>query len=225
MRLSRVGVGVGVVALGALGLLGGCTTTKTEAEGEVKLAKSQARSACEYYPLVVGARWVYDGPPRPPDGQPSELAVTITGERGGFFLDDKNGQLRCDADGLRDGKRVLIQQPLEMGKTWKSVVEVGRTGAEAHGVVREGLEELRRAEVRDELGVRRERRSVDAPLGLPPDHAGREVGHRVGDVGVRQPGLVLTAGRVGEHHPAARDRTRGVGEVVGRDLVAVEEVD
>jgi len=107
-------------ALAAL-LLASCATTAA-----VPTAAAPSRSPCEYYPLEVGNRWVYDGPPGQ-DNQPSQLAVTIIGSRDGYFQDDKKGNLACTAEGLRDGKRYLLQGPLEKGHGWSNVTSVGTT--------------------------------------------------------------------------------------------------
>ena len=63
---------------------------------------------------------------------------------------------------------------------------------------------------------------VDAPLGLAPEHLGRQVGDRVGDEGAGDRRLELALGAVGQQGPAGSDRGGGVGEVVGDDLVLVD---
>ena len=87
------------------------------------------RSPCDYYPLAVGSRWIYDvyqGAAAP--GAPlEELPVTITGTKGGFFLADPNAQWACNADGLRDEKRSMLRSPIEQGREWSAVTGVGST--------------------------------------------------------------------------------------------------
>jgi hypothetical protein len=122
--MKRLGQ-VAVAAALALGVGTGCTTT-TEASKPDGVARPahHGPSPCDYYPLQVGARWTYDGPPGP-DGKPQALVVTITGRDGAFFVDDHNGHFQCDSQGLRDDKRYLLQGPVELGKKWQSVVAIG----------------------------------------------------------------------------------------------------
>jgi hypothetical protein len=99
----------------------GATTAACVTTEKPPPPKPQGPLACDYYPLAVGNRWVYDGP------QGEQLAVTIVGQHDGFFQDDKQGSLRCDSLGLQDGKRYLLQSPVEMGHQWSNVVSVGTT--------------------------------------------------------------------------------------------------
>ena len=56
---------------------------------------------------------------------------------------------------------------------------------------------------------------------LASDEPGHQVVHHVGDEHAREPGLDVALGAVVEHRPGGRDRRRGVGEVVGDDLMDV----
>ena len=73
----------------------------------------------EYAPMAVGSSWTYDT--RYP-GQQGEMTVSITGEKDGYLVDDKNGAYRITAEGLRDRERYLIKNPLVIGTQWKTVV-------------------------------------------------------------------------------------------------------
>lgn len=89
-------------------------------------------SVCDYFPLAVGNRWVYDGPAQP-NGQREPITVSITGKREGFYEQTGNQLITCDAEGLRDQKRLLIQPPLQRGHAWKSVVSV--TAVEQYSII------------------------------------------------------------------------------------------
>jgi hypothetical protein len=104
--------------------LAACATTAPVPE-----PAAPVRSPCDYYPLAVGNRWVYDVYQGAPGaGAPhEELPVTVTGTRDGFFLVDPNAQWVCTADGLRDEKRSLLRAPIEQGHKWSAVTGVGST--------------------------------------------------------------------------------------------------
>lgn len=97
--------------------LAGCATAPSTPQ-------SAAAPVCDYFPLAVGNRWVYDGPSKP-DGTRETIAVAITGKKNGFFEQTGGQLITCDSEGLRDAKRLLLQGPLAVGHAWKSVVSVG----------------------------------------------------------------------------------------------------
>jgi hypothetical protein len=74
-----------------------------------------------YYPLAVGNSWTYSASVL---GDRAEKTVSIVKQDFGFYVDDQKGRLKWDAYGLRDEKRYLLREPLEVGKTWTSVVSV-----------------------------------------------------------------------------------------------------
>ncbi len=80
--------------------------------------------AADYQPLAVGNRWTYAGSMM---GQKVERTITVVGTRDGYFVDDANGQLRVEPDGLRDDKRYLLMEPIEKDRSWSSIVSVGST--------------------------------------------------------------------------------------------------
>ncbi len=55
-------------------------------------------------------------------GQSGELAVRVVREEDGWVIDDRGGQWKLDAEGLRDRQRYLIRRPLQVGTEWKSIV-------------------------------------------------------------------------------------------------------
>ncbi len=87
------------------------------------------RSPCDYYPLAVGSRWIYDvyQGAAAPGAAHEVLQVTITGTQGGFFVADPNAEWACNSDGLRDEKRSMLRAPIETGRKWSAVTGVGST--------------------------------------------------------------------------------------------------
>jgi len=80
--------------------------------------------AADYQPLAIGNAWSYAGKMM---NQPVERTITIIGVQNRFFVDDANGKLRVDAEGLRDDRRYLLKDPIQKGNRWKSIVSVSST--------------------------------------------------------------------------------------------------
>jgi hypothetical protein len=78
-----------------------------------------APAARDYAPLPVGASWTYA---MNFQGQTGERTVRIVEERDGYAIDSERGELRHTAEGLRDRSRFLLRNPLEAGRTWRSVL-------------------------------------------------------------------------------------------------------
>lgn len=87
--------------------------------GSTSVAGRPPAELSEYAPIAVGSSWTYD---TAYPGQTGEMTVTITGEKDGYFVDDKNGAFRLTGDGLRDRQRFLVRYPLVVGTQWKTVV-------------------------------------------------------------------------------------------------------
>jgi hypothetical protein len=90
-----------------------CATTP------VTTAVTDAPKAADYAPLAIGKSMTYQVSY---PGQKGEMTVVITGEKDGYFLDDREGAFRHTSEGLRDKQRYLIRHPLNAGETWKTVV-------------------------------------------------------------------------------------------------------
>ncbi len=97
--------------------------------------------ARELFPLAVGNRWSYNVAFL---GARQNLTVAIVAGEGSVFVDSRNQKFMLGADGLRDEHRYLLKEPLEVGRTWTSIIDVSTS---EHYKV-------------DELGVR-----VDVPAG------------------------------------------------------------
>ncbi len=78
----------------------------------------------DFYPLAVGNEWTYvDRSPALAQGSSGERTVRVLArDAQGFFRDSQRGELRADADCLRDRVRRLLCAPFEVGKGWASVV-------------------------------------------------------------------------------------------------------
>lgn len=91
---------------------------------------SRSARPADYFPLAVGNEWVYrdESPQRPPGAGPASRTVRILERtRDGYFRDSERGELRADPDCLHDRSRRLLCAPIELGKTWSSVVSVSST--------------------------------------------------------------------------------------------------
>ena len=105
--------------LGALVLLAasGCVkTTHVEQRPEIAGVPSK-----DYYPLAVGNTWGYQILLL---GAKSQMEVKILKEENGVFEDSTGNQLFTDAFGVRDQKRYLLRDPVEVGTEWSNVVSV-----------------------------------------------------------------------------------------------------
>ncbi len=76
-------------------------------------------SAQDYYPLAVGNRWTYDTNFL---GDRRERSVEIVAVRDGYYIDNEGAQLTVDGLGVRDQKRYLLRDPIQLGSAWTNVV-------------------------------------------------------------------------------------------------------
>ncbi len=91
--------------------LGCATTAAGPAPGPVR--------ARDLVPLAVGNSWEYRVSA---DGPATTSAVTIVDKSAdGYFIDNLGNRLAPRSDGLFDGDRFLVQEPLEEGHTWIAV--------------------------------------------------------------------------------------------------------
>jgi hypothetical protein len=75
-----------------------------------------------FYPLSVGTRWSYDVSYL---GEKRIINVEIAKQNAdGFSLDSSGAELMADSFGVRDQKRYLLRNPIEIGTTWTNVVSV-----------------------------------------------------------------------------------------------------
>jgi hypothetical protein len=79
-------------------------------------------TAADFFALVVGASWTYDGELL---GAKNTIEVkTLRQNADGFFEDSSGAALLADAYGVRDAKRYLLRNPVEVGTSWTNVVSV-----------------------------------------------------------------------------------------------------
>jgi hypothetical protein len=104
-----------VLSLVLLGsLLGACATTSAAPSSMSGLR------AKDYVPLAVGNRWEYKVTPAPPDKPTDEVKIVEMDEKG-FFVDNHGGKLAPRTDGVFDGQRFILQEPVEAGHEWLAV--------------------------------------------------------------------------------------------------------
>ena len=99
-----------------LALTGCVKTSNVEQRPELAAVASK-----EFYPLAVGNAWSYQVQLL---GAKTEMEVTILKESNGVFEDSTGNQLFNDAFGVRDQKRYLLRDPVEVGTEWSNVVSV-----------------------------------------------------------------------------------------------------
>ncbi len=104
--------GAGVVLAGAA-----CATTGATAGKEAPVAAGPR--AADYYPMLVGTRWTYAISML---GQTSEQQLSLVRAENGQVEDSTGAQFIVDGYGLRDQKRYLLRDPLEVGTKWNNVV-------------------------------------------------------------------------------------------------------
>jgi hypothetical protein len=112
--LSKRALLVAVVAVAAFACLSACATTGGKGES----ANLKAR---DFYPLAVGNTWEYRVSPTPPGAPPTGEVKILSKDEHGFFIDNQKGHVAPRTDGVFDGDRFLLQEPLEEGHEWIAV--------------------------------------------------------------------------------------------------------
>jgi len=84
-------------------------------------AASGTLRARDFFPLAIGNRWSYSAGFA---GANQTLTVAIVAHQGSVYQDSRGLQFILDRDGLRDDKRYLLKEPLELGQSWTSVVDL-----------------------------------------------------------------------------------------------------
>lgn len=112
MHAKRFSSVVGFVATVLVGCLGcvaaGCATAPVGVVPEAHARDFQA--------LAVGTSWTYRATP----GRVEPQTLKIVAFDKGYFVDDRGGRLAPRTDGLFDGKRFLLQDPLVVGHAWSA---------------------------------------------------------------------------------------------------------
>lgn len=98
-----------------------------------KSARTPSETAA-YYPLAVGNSWTYESNLL---GEKAQKKIEILRREGPFFYDSEGGTLSVDAFGIRDQKRYLLREPLEVGKEWTNVISV--SSVEHYAIVEVGF--------------------------------------------------------------------------------------
>jgi hypothetical protein len=103
------------VALVALSL-----TTFAACAGTPPPAKAHELRARDFVPLAVGHRWEYRVSSAPRDA-PRDAVEIVEKDRHGFFIDSHGRKLAPRTDGVFDGVRFLLQEPVAAGHEWIAV--------------------------------------------------------------------------------------------------------
>ena len=106
-------------------------------------AAPAARGPATFFPLAVGNEWVYrdESPALPAERRGATRTVRILERTAdGYYRDNERGELRVDADCLRDRSRRLLCGPFEVGHAWSSVVSVSSTERYEIAAVGEAVE-------------------------------------------------------------------------------------
>lgn len=82
-------------------------------------SSSSAPTTGDFNAFDVGTSWSYAITPGPP--APQSVSIVSRDERG-FFVDDRGGRLAPRSDGMFDGERFLLKEPLVPGAEWSAVV-------------------------------------------------------------------------------------------------------
>jgi hypothetical protein len=103
------------IAVFALALAFACKSAPPKPEAAAP-APATGEEAAQFYPLQVGNSWTYGV-----RGSPKRETIEIVGRDGPWFIDDHQGRLRYERDGVRDADRYLLRSPLRAGARWSSV--------------------------------------------------------------------------------------------------------
>jgi hypothetical protein len=117
-----------VVVVSSL-LFASCATTQETASGPGLRVK-------DYYPLALGRSWTYRISPAMADRTEGE--ITVISEQDGVFSLNVGGKLSAYATSISDGKRILLEEPLEVGHTWVAVPDPA--AVERYTIVATGVE-------------------------------------------------------------------------------------
>jgi hypothetical protein len=93
----------------------GCVAT------EPRPTSTNAPRARDLFPLAVGNRWTYDAAFL---GAKQRLTVAIVSGDGRTFTDSRNQKFILSSDGVRDEHRYLLKDPLEVDRSWTSIIDV-----------------------------------------------------------------------------------------------------
>ena len=109
-----MGVGVLVCALV-------CAVACATAPSSTKAGVLHSR---DYFPLAIGNAWTYRMTPSPAEKELDEVRI-IDMDAQGFFIDNHGTRFAPRTDGIFDGQRFLLQEPLAEGRTWMAVPSIG----------------------------------------------------------------------------------------------------
>ncbi len=103
----------------SLCLLCACATTPTGPKPPP--VSAAGFTAADYYPMAVGTVWAYEAAML---GERQGINVEMLRTEGEYAIDSTGAQLMADGYGVRDQKRYLLRNPIEVGTKWTNVVSV-----------------------------------------------------------------------------------------------------
>jgi hypothetical protein len=108
-----------VVAACAALALAGCATAGSSSSSSSSAARG-GPFAREYIALGVGNAWTYRVQPAPA-GHDTDTVTLVSQDDRGFFVDNHGGKLQVRSDGIFDGTRFLLEDPLDEGHAWIAI--------------------------------------------------------------------------------------------------------
>ncbi len=89
--------------------------------GPVRPTTPKAPPAADFYPLTLGTAWSYEVNLL---GEKRVIEVKLLKQVAGGVEDSTGAQLTVDPLGVRDQRRYLLRNPVEVGTRWTNVVSV-----------------------------------------------------------------------------------------------------
>ena len=110
------------------------TSCATSTEAPDKVSGPRAR---DFMPLAVGNKWEYRIKGAPPEA-PTDAREIVEKDSQGFFVSNQGQRLAPRTDGIFDGERFLLQEPIETGHAWIAVPKDMPDGVERYKIIAVG---------------------------------------------------------------------------------------
>jgi hypothetical protein len=110
------------------------TSCATPTDAPDKMSTPRAR---DFMPLAVGNKWEYRIKGAPPEA-PIDAREIVEKDSQGFFVANNGQRLAPRTDGIFDGERFLLQEPIETGHEWIAVPKDMPDGVERYKITAVG---------------------------------------------------------------------------------------